>query len=152
LLRKGWLSPLTRVTVSALAIGIFVAGVVRAQEIAAPFYSLYQNAAGARLDAPGSVFPEEAYDYGVREAGAALGNRAGPGAVVVSDASLGVAHYLSDAGRPDVVVAALSGDGIPTHAAETWVIVQDEHITFENALVVDGLRAREQPWAQFRAH
>jgi hypothetical protein len=29
--------------------------------------------------------------------------------------------------------------------------VQDEHATLENRLLVEQLRAREQPWAEFRA-
>jgi hypothetical protein len=149
LLRKSWLSQLTRVTVSAIAIGVFVGGIVRAQEIAAPFYSLYQNAAGARLDAPGSVFPEEVYDYGVREAVAAIASRAVPGAAIVSDATSGVGYYLQSTGRSDMSVVALSGQGIPAHAAETWVIVQNEHLTFENQSIVNQLRAREHPWAQY---
>jgi len=45
----------------------------------------------------------------------------------------------------------LSADRIPPRARETWVIVQDEHITFENQRVVEQLRARERPWAQFHA-
>jgi hypothetical protein len=151
LLRKGWLLPMTRVTVSALALAVFVTGLVASQQAAAPFYSLFQNAIGAQLAAPGSTFPEETYDYGVREAVAAIASAAEPSAVIVSDANAGVAHYLRSHGRPDVSVRALSAEGIPADARETWVIVQDEHATLENRLVVEQLRAREQPWAQFRA-
>ena len=151
LLRKGWLSPMTRVTVSALAIGVFVTGLVASQQAAAPFYSVFQNAIGARLAGPGSTFPEETYDYGVREAVAKIAAAGDPSAVIVSDASASVAHYLRGHGRPDISVRALSAEGIPSDARETWVIVQDEHTTFENRLVVAELRAREQPWAQFRA-
>jgi len=151
LLRKGWLSPVTRVTVSALAIGVFVTGLVAAQQNSAPFYSLFENAIGARFAAPGSTFPEETYDYGVREAVATIAAAAEPSAVIVSDANASVAHYLQRQGRPDISVRALSAEGLPPHAPETWVIVQREHTTFENRLLVDQLRAREQPWAQFRA-
>jgi len=151
LLRKRWLLPMTRVTVSALALAVFVTGLVASQQAAAPFYSVFQNAIGAQLAAPGSTFPEETYDYGVREAVAAIASAAEPSAVIVSDANAGVAHYLRSHGRPDVSVRALSTEGIPADAHETWVIVQDEHATLENRLVVEQLRAREQPWAQFRA-
>ena len=151
LLRKGWLSPLTRVTVSALAIGVFVIGLVASQQNSAPFYSLFQNAIGARLAAPGSTFPEETYDYGVREAVATIVAAAEPSAVIVSDANASVAHYLERQGRPDISVRALSAEGLPPDARETWVIVQQEHTTFENRLLVDQLHARERPWAQFRA-
>ena len=151
LLRKGWLSPMTRVTVSAVALGVFFTGLAASQQAAAPFYSVFQNAIGARLAAPGSTFPEETYDYGVREAVAAIAAAAEPSALIVSDASAGVAHYLRGHGRPDISVRALSAEGIGSDARETWVIVQDEHATFENRLLVDQLRARQQPRAQFRA-
>jgi len=152
LLRKGWLSPMTRVTVSALSVGVFSAGLVASQQTAAPFYSVFQNAIGVRLAAPGFTFPEETYDYGVREAVASIAAVAEPSAVVVSDATGGVAHYLRDHGRPDLSVRALSADGLPPEPHEQWVIVQDEHATFENRALVDQLRAREHPWAQFRAN
>jgi len=151
LLRKSWLSPVTRVTVSALAISVFAAGLAGAQQSAAPFYSVFQNAIGARVDAPGSIFPEETYDYGVREAVVAIAAVAAPSAVIVSDAAGGVAHYLAHSGRPDVAVRALSTAGLPAVARETWVIVQDEHTTFENRLVIEQLRAGAKPWAQFHA-
>ncbi|OLC41931.1 MAG: hypothetical protein AUH43_23680 [Acidobacteria bacterium 13_1_40CM_65_14] len=151
LLRKGWLSPMTRVTVSALALGVFVTGLVASRQTSAPFYSVFQNAIGARLAGPGSTFPEETYDYGVREAVATIAAAAEPSAVIVTDANAGVAHYLRSHGRPDISVRALSAEGIPSDSRETWVIVQDEHATFENRLLVNQLRAREQPWAQFRA-
>jgi len=150
LLRKGWLPGLVRVTVAAVAIGVFVAGLVASQQTAAPFYSTFQNAVGARLSAPGAVFPEETYDYGVREAVAAIAAVAEPSAAIVSDATASVEHYVRES-RPDLAVLALSGSGIPTDPRETWVIVQDEHTTFENQLLVDQLRRRARPWAQFHA-
>ncbi len=151
LLRKGWLSRPTRVTVSILAVVVFVTSLVASQQSAAPFYSLFQNGIGARLDAPGSTFPEETYDYGVREAVAAIAGRAEPSAVIVSDAPAVADHYLRGSGRSDLEVRSLSGAGIPHGAREAWVIVQDEHETFENRLVVGQLRARDKPWAEFRA-
>src|SRR5262249_12798959 len=68
LLSKGWVSPMTRVPVSALAVSVFVTGLAAAQQTAAPFYSVFQNEIGVHLDPPGAVFPEETYDYGIREA------------------------------------------------------------------------------------
>jgi len=79
----------------------------------------------------GSVFPEETYDYGVREAVAAIAAAARPSAVIVSDADSVVTHYVRSNGRTDIAVRVLSAQGIPAGAPETWVIVQDEHLTFE---------------------
>ena len=50
--------------------------------------------AASEVAAAGEVFPEETYDYGVREAVAAIVETAEPLAVVVSDAPAVVAHYL----------------------------------------------------------
>ena len=72
LLRKGWLTLATRRTVAAMAIVVFAVGLASAQQTAAPFYSLFQNGVGARVDPRGSAFPEQTYDYGVREAAALL--------------------------------------------------------------------------------
>jgi hypothetical protein len=149
LLRKGWLSPVTRVAVAALALVVFVSGLVASERSAAPFYSLFQNAVGVRVDATRSAFPESTYDYGVREAVTAIAGAAGRRSVIVTDAPAVVAYYLHDRGRPDIAVRSLSGLGIPS--GESWVIVQDEHTTFENRLLVEQLRARERPWLQIRA-
>ena len=151
LLRKRWLPYAARVAVSALALAVFITALVASQRSAAPFYSLFQNRIGVSLSAPGSAFPEEMYDYGVREAVATIVADAHPGAVIVSDAPRVVAHYLRSSSRTDIQVRSLSGDGIPLEACEAWVIVQDEHATFENRLVVQQLRAREKPRMQFRA-
>jgi hypothetical protein len=51
-----------------------------------------------------------------------------------------VAHYLKGSARPDLRVGSLSVGGIPSRESEVWVIVQDEHITFENQLLVRQLR------------
>jgi hypothetical protein len=150
-LRKKWLSAGTRVTVAVLAVVVFVAGLVASQQSATPLYSLFQNGIGASLDGPGVVFPEESYDYGVREAVAAIASEAGASAVIVSDAPAVVAHYLEQTSRPDIGVASLSADGLPSRERDVWVIVQDEHETFENQLLVEQLRARERPWMQVRA-
>src|SRR2546425_4128955 len=151
LLRKRWLARVTRVTVSALALVVFVTALVVSQRFAAPFYSLFQNGIGDLLNAPGSTFPEETYDFGVREAVTTIAAEAAPSAVIVSDAPAVVEHYLRSGRRPDVQVRSLSGDGIPSGAREVWVIVQTEHTTFENRVLVEQLRSREKPWAQFRA-
>jgi len=152
LLRKGWLSPITRVAVATLALVVFGSGLVMAARSAAPFYSLFTNAIGARYEpdrAERSSFPEATYDYGVREAVAAIAGAAATSAVVVSDAPAVVAHYLQERGRQDLAVRSLSGSGIP--AGDAWVIVQDEHTTFENGMLVEQLRARGRPWMQIRA-
>jgi hypothetical protein len=151
LLRKGWLSPVTRVTVAALAIAIAVVGLVTAPQSVAPYYSLFQNGIGARRAAPGTTFPEQTYDVGVREAVAAIVKTAEPSAVIVSDAPAVAAHYLEGSGRSDLRVRSLSADGIPYGPHEVWVIAQDEHLTFENQMVVEHLRRHETPWREFHA-
>ena len=151
LLRKGWLPRVTRVSVSALAVVVFVAGLVASLWTAAPFYSVFQNAIGTRLSAQGQTFSEETYEYGVREAVTAIAAVAEPSAVIVSDAPAVVAHYLQSDDRRDIAVRSLSGDGIPPGERDVWVIVQDEHATFENDRLVELLRARETPWLQIRA-
>jgi len=130
---------------------VFVTALVVAQQSAAPFYSLFQNGVGASLAAPGATFPEETYDYGVREAVTTIAAAAAPSAVIVTDAPKVVEHYLKGRGRPDVRVRSLSEEGIPVGAREAWVLVQDEHATFENQLLVEQLRARERPWVQVHA-
>ena len=86
----------------------------------------------------------------MREAVSAIAGAAGPAAVIVSDAPDVVAHYLKDSTRPDLRVASLSGGGIPPREPEVWVIVQDEHITFENQLLVWQLRGTV-PWREIAA-
>jgi Dolichyl-phosphate-mannose-protein mannosyltransferase len=150
LLRKGWLTVATRRTVAALASVVFAVGVASAPQAAAPFYSLFQNGVGARIDPRGSAFPEQTYDYGVREAAALIASAAGPSAVVVTDAPAVASQYLQRDGRPDIAVRGLSSHGIAAGPAEAWVLVQDEHVTFENRLLVERLRATRQPWTEIR--
>jgi len=150
LLRKGWLSVATRRIVAAVAVMVFVVGLVTVQQAAAPFYSLFQNGVGARLDPRGSAFPEQTYDYGVREAAAAIASVAAPSAVVVTDAAAVASQYLDRDGRPDITVRGLSSSGVTAGPRETWVLVQDEHITFENQLLVERLRATQKPWTEVR--
>ena len=151
LLRKGWLSRVTRVAVSSAVLCVSIAGPSLAQQSAAPYYSLFRNAVGERLGATGEMFPEETYDYGVRAAVAAIVEAAEPSAVVVSDAPAVVAHYLTTSGRTDLQVRSLSSQGIPYGGQSSWVIVQDEHTTFENRDVVAQLRRQSGPWRQFHA-
>jgi hypothetical protein len=61
-----------------------------------------------------------------------------------------VAHYLKGSTRPDLRVASLSVSGIPSREPEVWVIVQDEHLTFENELLVWQLRSTA-PWREIVA-
>ncbi|HEV3062000.1 MAG TPA: glycosyltransferase family 39 protein [Vicinamibacterales bacterium] len=150
LLRKGWLPRETRVAVSAMAVVVAIVALAVAQESAAPFYSLFRNAVGERVAAAGGTFPEETYDYGVREAVSAIVGTAEPSAFIVSDAPGVVAHYLKTSGRTDLQVRSLSGQGI-SYSGPSWVIVQDEHATFENYDVVQQLRRTSAPWREYYA-
>jgi len=150
LLRKGWLSPLTRTAVAGVTIAIFAAGIVLAQQTSAPYYSLFRNAIGERVNVRPTAFPEETYDYGVREAVDSIAAVAAPSAAIVSDADAVVAHYLHEQRRPDIGVESLSGHGVDARARDTWIIVQDEHLTFENQQLVAQLRARQAPWRDIR--
>jgi hypothetical protein len=133
-----------------LALVVFAGGLVYAQQDAAPFYSLFQNGIGARVDRQKSAFPEAAYDYGVREAVATIAAAASPSAAIVSDAPEVVAYYLARHGRRDIRARSLSAVGLVPGTAETWVIVQDDHATFENRSLVEQLRTREKPWKEYR--
>ena len=151
LLRKGWLSRTTRAVVAVAVLIVSVAGPPLAQRSTTPFYSLFRNAVGVRLSSEGKTFPEETYDYGVREAVTAIVQSAEPSAAIVSDAPAVVAYYLKASGRCDLQVRSLSAQGIPGRKHSSWVIVQDEHTTFENHDVVAQLRQRWAPWRQFSA-
>jgi dolichyl-phosphate-mannose-protein mannosyltransferase len=150
ILRKQWLSPVARATGAALVAGVFFGQLAAAQVAAAPFYSLYQNGIGARVDPGGVSFSEQTYDYGVRESVTAIVQVAGRDALILSDAPAVAAHYVARSGRPDIDVRSLSAHGIPKGSRDTWIIVQDEHATFENALIVAQLVAAWKPWAEFR--
>jgi hypothetical protein len=149
-LRKTWLSRQTRVATATAAVVALGAGVVMAEQAAAPYYSLFQNAIGKRISDGTPTFPEETYDYGVREAVEAIAAVALPSAVIVSDADSVVAHYLGVGRRGDLVAKSLSADGLQFGRRETWVLVQDEHLTFENQQLVAQLRARHTPWREIR--
>jgi hypothetical protein len=157
LLRKRWLARVTRVTVSLVAGVGSIAVLAFGLQSASPFYSVFRNAIGERIAAAGETFPEEAYDYGVREAVATIvedaetTEDAATSGSIVSDAPAVVAYYLNAAGRTDLEARSLSGEGIPNSRRASWVIVQDDHATFENHDVVEQLRRQSVPWREFRA-
>jgi hypothetical protein len=150
LLRKSWLPQPVRIVTACTATAVLAVSAVMAPASASPFFSLFQNAAGERLERPAVTFPEETYDFGVREAVSAIAGVAAPAAVIVSDAPDVVAHYLQGSTRPDLRVATLSASGIPSREREVWVIVQDEHLTFENQQLVWQLRGTA-PWLEIAA-
>jgi hypothetical protein len=115
----------------------------------APYYSIYQNRIGAGQGAPATVYPEEAYDFGVREAVNAIVAAAGPGAAIVSDAALVVEHYVAQTSRNDLEVRSLSEHGL-RFRGEQWILVQDSHVYFENATLIDQLRRSQMPWREYR--
>jgi hypothetical protein len=118
---------------------------------ALPYPALAQNAAAAWLVPRGSLFPDdELYDARVPEAVAAIAREAASGAVICSDAVSVVEEYLERLARPDVRSCSTSHDGLPMGAEDTWVIVQDGHIYFENVPVIELLR-RAPPWLEIEA-
>ena len=150
LLRKGWLTRATKWGVALAAAVVFFGGLIVAQRTAAPFYSLFRNEIGMRLDPELTTFPEQTYDYGVRESVAAIAAVAEPSAVIATDAQGVAAHYVQLDGRPDIQIRTLSQSGMPSGPHQGWVIVQDEHRSFENQLLVEQLRNEEAPWSEFR--
>jgi hypothetical protein len=150
LLRKTWLRPATRVTVATAALIVCVGGPIVAEQAAAPFYSLSQNRIGVHFARAGATFPEETYDFGVREAVAEIARQSGPGDAIVSDAPNVVAFYLSRLLRTDIKVRALSGDGLSCESA-SWLIVQREHLTFENRDAVARVQRELPPWREYFA-
>jgi 4-amino-4-deoxy-L-arabinose transferase-like glycosyltransferase len=151
LLRKRWLLPITRISVAAAAATVCISGTFLAEQGAAPFHSLFRNAVGEALAPAGATFPEESYDYGVREAVAEIAKTALPGAAIVSDAPGVVAYYLPLTGRSDLRVRSLSAEGLPRDGTPSFVIVQPEHLTFENQRLVAQLRRYQSPWREFAA-
>ena len=142
--------PKTLRTAAAIAfLALTVGAILLAPLRVVPFYSIYQNAIGAALAPPATVFPEEAYDFGVREAVQAIAAVAKPGAAIVSDASMSVEHYLERSGRADLTSRALSGEGLGPRG-EQWVLVQDGHLTFENESIVAQLRRSLPRWREYR--
>jgi Dolichyl-phosphate-mannose-protein mannosyltransferase len=150
-LRKRWLSFATRVISATAAVIVFGVGISTAAPAAMPFYSEFQNGLGILIDPAAEAFPEEAYDYGVREAVAAIAATATRSAAIVSDVPTVVIHYLRRTSRTDIQSRSLSHGGMPLGVDETWLVVQEEHTTFENDLLVKQLRARERPWLEIRS-
>jgi hypothetical protein len=150
-LRKSWLLPITRVTFAGLALTVCISGTFLAARIAEPFPSLFRNGIGEALAPAGTTFPEETYDFGVREAVAAIAPIAQPGAAIVSDAPGVVSYYVGLSGRTDLRVRSLSADGLPHDGQPSFVIVQPEHLTFENQKVVEHLTQAASPWRVLRA-
>jgi 4-amino-4-deoxy-L-arabinose transferase-like glycosyltransferase len=136
---------------ASLAVAVLVIVVVRAPLTVSPHFSIYENALGSRLVTGTAVYPEEAYDYGVREAVAVVSEAAGSGAIIVSDADMVVDYYLRRTHRRDIVSRSLSGDGLQARG-EQWVLVQDNHLSFENAALIAQLRARQPAWREYRLH
>ena len=138
------------IRVPLVTAAVAVAGLlVMAPLSVAPYYSIYQNRVGAGQGAPATVYPEEAYDFGVREAVNAIAAAAGPGAAIVSDATLVVEHYVAQTPRHDLEVRSLSEHGL-RFRGEQWILVQDSHVYFENATLIDQLRRASAPWREFR--
>jgi hypothetical protein len=96
------------------------------------------------------IFPEETYDFGVREAVTEIASKAGPYEAIVSDAPNVVAFYLARLSRPDITVLSLSGAVAPRDRA-SWLIVQREHLTFENRDTVARVQRELTPWCDFYA-
>jgi 4-amino-4-deoxy-L-arabinose transferase-like glycosyltransferase len=151
LLRKRWLSPMTRVTVSAATLVVCLGGPFLALHSARPFYSLFRNAIGERVAPAGATFTEETYEYGVREAIQSIARIAEPGAVIVSDAPGTVAYYVEHSQRRDLRVRSLSAEGLAPASSSSFVIVQNEHVSFENRNVIADLRRSLTPWREFYA-
>jgi len=138
-----------RLAAVGAAAALALAPIVSAPLRAAPYFSVQQNRIGSAHAAPGVTFPEEAYDFGIREAVHAVAAVARPNASVVSDASLVTAYYLARSGRPDLDMRPLSTKGLAA-SGEQWVFVQPGHIYFENAPVVAQLRQAMRPWREYR--
>jgi 4-amino-4-deoxy-L-arabinose transferase-like glycosyltransferase len=139
-----------RVAVAASVMAI-VASLLSAEIGAAPFYGTYQNVFGARVAPPGMLFPNcEFYDAGLREASGFVAGRAAKGAFVVSDAPIVTDEYFSRENRTDIDNWSLSSRGIPSRAAETWVIVQEGRFYLENEMTIDHLRAWYTPVWEYR--
>ena len=136
--RHGWPDTI-RVPVATAAAGVLAVALALAPLHVAPYFSIYQNWIGAGQAAPVTVYPEEAYHYGVREAVGAITAAAGPGAAIVSDATLVVDHYVAQTPRHDLEVRSLSQHGLRPRG-EHWILVQDSHLYFENAALVEQLR------------
>jgi hypothetical protein len=124
--------------------------VVYANQVqASPFFSIHRATLARWLDPDGRLFPESAYDFGVREAVAQIAATAVPGAAIVTDVPQVVRFYLDRSGRTDIEVTSLSTAGLSDSATEQWVLVQDAHIYFETEELVALLRMRHTPATEY---
>jgi 4-amino-4-deoxy-L-arabinose transferase-like glycosyltransferase len=144
---RAWSAPVRVMTCAALAAAVLVSSAA-AMARSAPYYSVYRNALGAALAPPAATFPEESYDYGLREAVGEIAGAARRGAAIVSDAPMATSRYLG-ARRPDMEARSLSAGGLRA-VGEQWVIVQDARIYFENQAMVRQLREQRRPWRVYR--
>lgn len=141
----GW-SARARTAAGVLVAAVMVGAPLMAQVSSAPHYSLFQNAMGERLAAPGRTYPDdELYDTGMREAVSWIAERARPGAALASDAPGVVAEYLRRANRPDLEARSLSMEGLSTPPTEAWLLAQDSHSYFESLPVIEQVRRRRTP-------
>jgi dolichyl-phosphate-mannose-protein mannosyltransferase len=153
------LSPASRLAACGALAASIVAVLLSAEVAATPFYSFAENSIGQRVTPPGQNFPDdEFYDYGVREAVAAIAREASSGATIVSDVPDVAAYYIRAAGRRDLRVRSLSQEGLPPQplqeaqgTAEAWVIVQEGHVYFDNREIVAALRCSGPPWREIHA-
>ncbi len=131
---------------TAIAVVAMIGVPAAAQVSAAPNAALFQDTIGARLSAPGRIFPnDELYDAGMREAVTWIAGRARPGAALVSDAPGVVREYLLRSGRTDLVARSLSMQGLSSPPTETWLLTQDSHACFESEQVVEQVSRRQRP-------
>ena len=137
-----------RVLACGAGVAMIFGASLGAQVRVAPFYSTHQNAIGAATVPPLTTFPEEAYDYGVREAVDAIVAEADRGAAIASEAPGVVQYYVERSGRRDLDLRSLARDGLAMQG-EQWVIVQDSHIYFENEALVAHLRQVARPWREY---
>jgi 4-amino-4-deoxy-L-arabinose transferase-like glycosyltransferase len=147
--RQATLTPVVRIAACGALMAAMMLFTLRAPLSATPHFSLYQNALGARVAPAAGVYPEESYDYGVREAVGEICGAAGAHAVIVSDAENVVDYYVRRQPCGHLESRSLSGEGLLTHG-EQWVLVQDNHLSFENAALVAELRAQRHPWREYR--
>lgn len=142
-------SKMLRVGLPALICALTLGSVLVEARSIAPFYSVYQNTFGTLIEPPVTRFPEEAYDYGIREAVEEIARAAPAGSVIVSDVPAVVSYYLTRSGRRDLKTRSWSMQGFAP-IGEQWVLVQNDHIYFENVSDVAQLRRAQMPWRQYR--
>ena len=128
----------------AFACGLVAMGVTVART--APWLSFYENGLSAVVPSGERRFPEEAYDLRVRDAMRAIAAQAAPGARVVTDVPGVSRYYLDAAGRPDLVTDSLSAGPVIDVTQERWMVVQPEHVSFENEALVAQVRQAGAPW------